>query len=222
MRQHKRSFAARYLNPGERLNELLFALIMALSITLGVGLASSLDSSTHQIVWAILGCNLAWGLIDACNHVLTKLFSRSAKARLVQALRTSHSEAEQIEAVGSVLNENLSAVATEDERQVLYLEISRRLQGGDLPPTRVLAEDIYSGLAIVWLMVLASVPAILPFLIIGDRFWAARVSNGLVLLSMFAAGYGFALSANTNPWRLAFLSAVFGLTMVVIVILLGG
>ena len=138
MRQHKRSFAARYLNPGERLNELLFALIMALSITLGVGLASSLDSSTHQIVWAILGCNLAWGLIDACNHVLTKLFSRSAKARLVQALRTSHSEAEQIEAVGSVLNENLSAVATEDERQVLYLEISRRLQGGDLPPTRVL------------------------------------------------------------------------------------
>jgi hypothetical protein len=43
--QHRTSFAERYLDPTERLDEMLFALIMVLSITLGVGLAADEDTS---------------------------------------------------------------------------------------------------------------------------------------------------------------------------------
>ena len=218
----KQSFVMRYLDPTERLGELMFALIMVLSITLGVGLAADKDSSASQVVWAIVGCNLAWGLIDGCMHVVTQLFDRGSTVRLARSLRSSGSEAEQLATVGGVLDEQLSALTSADERRVLYLEIASRLRGADPQPPRVMAEDVYGGLAIVWLMVLATVPAILPFMWFTDRFVAARFSNGLMLLTLFAVGYGVARSIHGNPWRLGLLTAVFGLAMVVIVVLLGG
>jgi len=81
---------------------------------------------------------------------------------------------------------------------------------------------VYGGLAILWLMVLATVPAILPFLFITDRFVAARFSNGLVLLSLFVVGFSYARVINTNRWVMGWSAVVFGLAMVVIVVLLGG
>jgi hypothetical protein len=220
--QQKQSFVMRYLDPTERLDELLFALIMVLSITLGVTLATDEGGSASQVVWTIVGCNLAWGLIDGCMHIVTRLFDRSSKARLVQALRSGGSQAEQVATVGSVLDDQLSALTSADERRVLYLKIASRLRGAEVQRTRVAAEDVYGGLAIVWLMVLATIPAIVPFLFISERFVAARVSNGLVLLTLFAAGYGFARSIHANPWMLGWSTAVFGLAMVLIVVMLGG
>ena len=217
-----RSFVARYLDPSERLDELLFALIMVLSITLGVGLATDKDSSASQVVWAIVGCNLAWGLIDGCMHIVTRMFDRGSRARLVQALRSSSDEDEQVATVGSALDGPLSALTSADERRQLYLKIAKRLRGADVQRTRVAAEDVYGALAIVWLMVLATLPAIVPFLVIGDRFVAARTSNGLVLLTLFGVGCAVARAIHANPWSMGLSTVVFGLTMVIIVVLLGG
>lgn len=220
--RHRATFVERYLDPTERLDEMLFALIMVLSITLGVGLAADKETSASQVVWAIVGCNLAWGLIDACMHIVTQLFDRSSKARLVEALCTSNNEAEQVATVGTVLDAPLAALTSADERRVLYLKIADRLRGATVQRTRVAPEDVYGGLAIVWLMVLATIPAIVPFMLITDRFVAARVSNALVLLTLFAVGFGFARLIHANPWMLGWSTALFGLAMVVIVVLLGG
>jgi VIT family len=216
------SFVERYLDPTDRLDEMLFALIMVLSITLGVGLATDAGGSASKVVWAILGCNLAWGLIDGCMYVVTQMFDRSSKARIAQALRSSHSEDEQVATVGSELDDALTPLTSADERRALYLTIASRLRGVDMPRTRVKAEDVYGGLAILWLMVLASIPAIVPFLFIGDRFVAARVSNGLVLATLFAVGFGYARLINASPWIMGWSTVVFGLAMVVIAMLLGG
>jgi len=220
--QKRQSFVMRYLDPSDRLDELLFALIMVLSITLGVGLATDAGGSASDLVWSLLSCNLAWGLIDGCMYIVTQLFDRSSKARLVDALRSSNSQEDEIATVGSVLDDGLTPLTSADERRALYLAIAVRLRGVDVPRTRVRVADVYGGLAILWLMVLATVPAILPFLFITDRFVAARFSNGLVLLSLFVVGFAYARVINTNPWVMGWSAVVFGLAMVVIVVLLGG
>ena len=52
----------RYLDPDESLGELLFGLIMALTVTLGVRLLSTPEAMPpHQLAAALVGCNVAWG-----------------------------------------------------------------------------------------------------------------------------------------------------------------
>ena len=220
--QHNQSFFERYLDPSDRLDELLFGLIMVLSITLGVGLATDEGGSTLLVALTIFGCNLAWGLIDGIMYIVTQLYDRSRKAQLIEALRSTNSDAEQIATVGSVLDGELSPLTSEDERRSLYLEISRRLHGVSIQQTRVVADDLYGALAVVWLVVLASVPAVLPFLLVTDRFVAARVSNALVLVALFAVGFGFARTIHANQWRVGISTAVLGIVMVGIVMLFGG
>jgi len=220
--KHSQSFLENYLDPSDRLDELLFGLIMVLSITLGVGLATDEGGSTLLVASTIFGCNLAWGLIDGIMYIVTQLYNRSRKAQLIEALRSTNNAAEQIATVGSVLDDELSPLTSEDERHRLYLDISRRLHGVSIQQTRVVADDVYGALAIVWLVLLASVPAILPFLFITDRFIAARVSNALVLVALFAVGFSFARTIHANQWWGGISTSVLGIVMVGIVMLLGG
>ena len=220
--QKLQSFFERYLDPADRLEELLNGLIMALSITLGVGLATDKSGSTLQVALTILACNLTSGLMNGGMYIVSQLYDRGRQGRLVEALRSTNNDAEEITTVGSLLDEDLPAVISQDERRALFLDIATRLRGTSAGRAHVAAEDVYGALVQVWLILLASVPAIAPFLCFRDRFVAARVSNGLVLLALFATGYGFGRSSNASPWAVGLSTTAFGLVMVIIVILLGG
>jgi len=220
--ERQQPFIERYLDPTDRLDELLFGLIMVLSITLAVGLATDESGSNLQVALTILGCNLAWGLIDGGMYIVTQLYDRSRKAWLIQRLRATNDEVEQIATVASVLDDHLVALTSADERNALYSTISRRLRGRSAERTRVAAEDVYGALAGVWLVVLASIPAVIPFLVLSDRLVAARLSIALVLVALFIVGYGFAGTINANRWAVGGATTMFGIAMVIIVILLGG
>jgi len=220
--QKLQSFVERYLDPADRLEELLNGLIMALSITLGVSLATDKSGSTLQVALTILACNVTSGLMNGGMYIVSQLYDRGRQGRLVGALRSTHNVSEQIAAVGNLLDEDLPAVISQDERRALYRDIATRLRGSSAGRAHVATEDVYGALAQVWLILLASVPAVAPFLCFRDRFVAARVSNGLVLVALFATGYGFGRSSNASPWAVGLSTTTFGLVMVIIVILLGG
>src|SRR5262249_47437564 len=78
----------RLLDPAESLGEILFGLIMVLTVTMGARLLTRRDAlDGHEIVVAAVGCNIAWGIIDAVLFVLGTLYQRSQKMRLVRAVR---------------------------------------------------------------------------------------------------------------------------------------
>src|ERR1700747_2925071 len=83
-------FVSRYLDPASRLGEILFGLIMVLTITLTAGLtvAEGRDG-VRQLLVAAIGCNIAWGIIDAVMYVMNRMVERSGTMRLVQAVRQS-------------------------------------------------------------------------------------------------------------------------------------
>jgi hypothetical protein len=54
-----------HLDPGERMGELLFGLIMVLTFTLGAGLEMGDREETRDLLIAALGCNTAWRIIDS-------------------------------------------------------------------------------------------------------------------------------------------------------------
>src|SRR5215470_20064979 len=90
----------RYLDPGETLGEVLGGLIMALTFTLGARLfVTAAQREARELALAIVGCNIAWGVIDATLFVLNSLFYRSRHARFFQALKSVRNEAEALAAV---------------------------------------------------------------------------------------------------------------------------
>jgi hypothetical protein len=72
------------------------------------------------------------------------------------------------------------------------------------------------------LVALTTGPAVLPFLVIGDLRLALRVSNLLLVGTLFVVGYRWAGQTNTNPWRAGVSVMIVGLGMVVVAELLGG
>ena len=58
----------RYLDPSESLLEILFGLIMALTLTAGARLLSDpAEIKPLELAAALAGCNVAWGIIDAVS-----------------------------------------------------------------------------------------------------------------------------------------------------------
>ena len=76
----------KYLDPASRLGEVLFGLIMVLGATLTASLSAAEGrAGVRQLLHAALGCNVAWGIIDAIMYVMSCMTLRAEKARLIPA-----------------------------------------------------------------------------------------------------------------------------------------
>ena len=90
--QSKRErFVERYLDPASRLGEVLFGLIMVLGATLTAGLdVPEGKAGVRRLLYAALGCNMAWGIIDGVMYVMNCMTVRAEKARLIDAIQRAH------------------------------------------------------------------------------------------------------------------------------------
>ena len=217
------SFVARHLDPDDRIGEYLFGAIMALSFTLGAGLVvEEGPEATRQILVGLLGCNIAWGVIDGAMYVLGNVLERSRKLRVLEAIRSASREEDALALIARELDEHLEPIASDPERRRLYQTLASRLK--TLPParSRVEREDLLGAVAVFWVVFLSTVPAILPFFVLEDRFTALRVANLLLLASLFGAGWRWARATGNNPWRFGASLVLMGLVLVAVAIVLGG
>src|SRR5262245_65971504 len=58
------------LDPVDRISEILFGLIMAVTIVGSLSIATAGQSEVRTIMGAALGCNLAWGVVDAVMYLV--------------------------------------------------------------------------------------------------------------------------------------------------------
>ena len=95
------------LNPVDRIMEMLFGLLMALSFTGAVSVAESGREEMREMFIAALGCNLAWGLVDA-RHVPDPHRHRSRPVAHARALGRERADAQ---AGRALIESSLSRVA---------------------------------------------------------------------------------------------------------------
>ena len=75
-----RRFVHRYLDPGERLGEILFGLIMVLTFTSTARATLGEEGSARELLVAALGCNIAWGIIDGGMFIMSAMLERGREA----------------------------------------------------------------------------------------------------------------------------------------------
>jgi hypothetical protein len=77
----------RILEPGERISEILFGLIMALTVTGATSIVTADRFQIRTMLIAAFGCNVAWGIIDAGMYLMARLIERGGNTLLLREIR---------------------------------------------------------------------------------------------------------------------------------------
>ena len=205
------------LSPIDRLTELLYGIILVLTFTGTLRVASQGMDDVRTTLWAAVGCSVAWGFVDGSMYVFSCLVSRNRSYSLARQLRDEPAAARTaiMASVPSVVAQALSSA--EWDRVVTALG---RIDVP--PPARVKRNDLVGGVAIFVLANAALLPLAAPYALIADLGLAQRVSNALALALLFAVGYGLGRYMGERPLRVALLLVAFGFALVAATIALGG
>jgi hypothetical protein len=214
----------RYLDPGETLGEVLGGLIMALTFTLGARLFTAAGQfEVRELVVAVVGCNVAWGVIDATLFVLDSLFYRSRHARFFRALKDVRGEAEALAAVEQEFGLEEEPLAVLSEDRVRLYQSFLALSAHATPARAGLRRHDFVSAFIVFALVSATaIPGVIPLLLFADPNFALHVSNWVLILLLFLVGYWWGRYTDAPPWRVGLTAMLLGIFMVIVAVALGG
>jgi VIT1/CCC1 family predicted Fe2+/Mn2+ transporter len=210
----------RALDPIDRVSEILFGLIMVLTFTGTLGAAEAGREDVQVMLIGALGCNVAWGIIDAVFYLMGCLADRGRGIIALKALRkTSDSQQAQ-----RLISDALPPVIASVMKPAEIEEIRARLTQLPEPPTvaRLSKEDWRGALGVFLLVFLSTFPVAVPFMLLHDPVLALRISNAIAIVMLFLMGYAFGRLTERNPWAVGLFMVLFGILLVVMTIALGG
>src|SRR5262245_47041518 len=216
-----RAFIDRHLDPSDQLGEILFGLIMALGFTGAVHLGRE-QADNYTLFVGILGCNLAWAIVDGVMYTLCAYFDRGRMARMVRDMLTAPTEAEALKLIAVEMGERLDGVTTAEQREQICRWALQNLRVQQPEPARLRRKDVLGGVAISLSIVLATLPILVPFLVIRDPRLAVRISNFIALGELFLLGIWWGRMVGENAFRIAAGLTFVGVVLVLIAIALGG
>lgn len=218
------SLMHRYLDPATSLAEVLFGLIMTLTFTLGAGIVIDDEGreGARQLLIAVVGCNVAWGIIDGALYILNQLFARGRIRRLARSVRIATDDRSAMNVVAEELDGFFVDITRAAERDALYLRVANHLRLKPVAPNSIRKDDVLGAFTSFWLVVLTSVPAAIPFLLFDNARFALRVSNAILLALLFITGWLFARFTLSKPWIVGLSFLVGGGVLVALAIALGG
>ena len=222
--ESRSSLMHRYLDPASSLAEILFGLIMTLTFTLGAGIIIEDEGreGARELLIAVIGCNIAWGVIDGALFLVNEWFDRGRLRRLGQAIREASDELAAKTLVAGELDEVLEDVTSTSERETLYARIATNVRSKPPKTDGFGKADFMGAFTSFWLVVITSAPAAIPFLLFDDARFALRISNAILLGSLFITGYWWARFTMGKPWVVGLTLLLGGTALVAMAILLGG
>ena len=210
----------RVLDPVERLSEVLFGLIMVLSFTCSISAATAGREEVREVVVGAIGCNLAWGIVDAAMYLLTILLERGRGLATARRVRAAADAASARAVIAAALPEPLDELLEEAALESVRVKLAGLPH---LPERPALGRRDWRGALGVFLLVfLSTFPVVVPFLLFSPLQLAMRISNGVAIAMLFVAGHMLGRYAGLRPLRTALSMVAIGLVLVAITIALGG
>jgi VIT family len=210
----------RVLDPIERLSEVLFGLIMVLSFTLSISAATSGNEEVRTVVVGAVGCNLAWGIVDAVMYLLAILFERGRGLTIGRAVRaTSDPERGRellAEALPQPLDQLFEGPALEQARAKLVAMPKIRER------PHLTGSDWSGAIGVFFLVFLSTFPVVVPFLVFSPVHRALRISNGVAIAMLYVAGHMLGKYAGLKPFLMGLVMVAIGILLVGVTMALGG
>jgi len=210
----------RFLDPIDRISEILFGLVMVLTVTCSFSVGGGGRTEVHQMLIGALGCNVAWGAIDAMLYWLACFHDRGQRIMALRAARESENPGEAYRVIADALPPVIASVTSPAELET----VRQKLRQLPAPPEHphLTKDEWLAGLGVFLLVVLATLPVVLPFLFVHDPTRALRISNSIAVLLLFLTGYVYGHHTGYRPLTSGLIGIVVGAAMVGATIALGG
>ena len=204
----------------ERISEILFGLVMVLTVTCSFSVGGGGRTEVHQMFIGTLGCNVSWGVIDAVLYWLACFHAHGQKIVALRAAREIKHPDEAYRVIADALPPVFASVMTAVEFEALR----QRLRLLTEPPQnpRITRDEWLAGLGVFLLVVVSILPVVLPFLVVHDPTRALRISNGTAVLLLFLTGYIYGRYTSYRPLESGLIMIAIGAAMVGMTIALGG
>jgi hypothetical protein len=208
------------IDPVDRVSEVLFGLIMVLTSTNALNAITAGRAEIATMIMGALGCNLAWGIIDAALYLMGSLDERGRNLLTFRSARQAASPEEARRHIAEALPEPLASVLSQDEAE----SMRRKLLELPEPPVRpgLTKGDALGALSICLWVFISTFPVVIPFLFVGEVQAALRLSNAVAIAMLFVCGYAFARCTGLRPWPTGLLMVAIGCALVGVAMVLGG
>jgi VIT1/CCC1 family predicted Fe2+/Mn2+ transporter len=207
------------LDPLERACEILFGVIMVMTFTGSISVAEGAAADTRTMITGAIGCNLAWGIVDAAMYLLATFSERARGLATLRAMRLAGRD-DAAHLLLDALPPVVSSVLTPGDVDTLRQRLNQ------LPDPEALASlnrTDFRGAAGVFLLVfLSTFPVIVPFFVVNEIGTALRASNAVALVMLFITGWSLGRYAGRPGWRVGLGVVAVGIVLVAITMLLGG
>jgi len=210
----------RVLEPSDRISEVLFGLIMVLTFTGSLSVAETGREDIRTMLVGALGCNLAWGIIDAVFYLMGSLAEKGRDLAIFRAVRTVADPREAQLLIAAALPSVIASVVRPPEFDAMH----RRLQLLPEPPgpARLDGTDWRGAGGVFLLVFLSTFPVAVPFIVMQDTMAAMRASNAVAVAMLFVAGAAYGRVVGRSPWVLGAVMVALGAVLVALTIALGG
>ena len=207
------------LEPIDRITEVIFGLLMAMTFIGSLSVATAGREDARLMLVAAFGCNLAWGLADAVIYLLRTWTERTRSRTLLTRLQAAPSSQGR-KLISDALPERVILALDEDGLEMLRARMLRDV-ARPMPP-RLGLDDFKAALATFLLVVLATFPMVIPFLLIDTTATAIRVSHLVALAMLYLAGWLLARYSGGRTQLTGVVLAGVGALLILAIIALGG
>jgi hypothetical protein len=209
----------RILGPVECVSEMLFGLFMAVTFV-GAVSAATPGHEIRSMFFTALGCNLAWGLVDAVMYLVRTLTERGRALSLALAVRGAPDAETGRRHVEDALSKVAARLVSPAEIEAIRARIAALPSLPQRPSLH--REDALAGLIIFLIVVAATFPVVLPFALIDDAGTAKIVSRITSLAMLFLGGLALGRYAGSGSFRIGFMMMALGTAVIVAIMALGG
>jgi hypothetical protein len=212
--------AVKLLDPMERISEILFGLVMILTVTCSFSIGGGGKTETPQMLIGALGSNFAWAVIDAIMYLMDTFSAHGREIRALRAVREAATPTEAHAIIRDAMPSPLPAVTSPTELEAMRVRMKDLPAPPDRP--RLATNDWLAAFGVFLLVQAAMLPVTLPFVFVEEAKRAVRISNEIAILMLFVTGYAYGHYAGYRPWKMAVGMVFLGLAMVALTIALGG
>ncbi|QIO31463.1 VIT1/CCC1 transporter family protein [Bradyrhizobium sp. 1(2017)] len=208
------------LDPMERISETLFGLIMALTFICSLGIATGSNINLQTMLIGVLGCNLAWGIVDGGLYLLGRINSRGGKVRILHAVRQAPDSETARRVIADALPPELAAFLPAQQLEAMR----QKLRQLPVPSRRVsLSRRDWTGaFGLCLLSFVSTFPVVVPFIFLSDARMALRASYAVAIVMLFCCGYVFGIQSGLRPWAAGLAMVALGGALVGVAVVLGG